>query len=48
MDIDERDLLDYDSYDDYLDSFVRDEDILYLRNKEMARRVVALGLRSVN
>ncbi|XP_037052322.1 cilia- and flagella-associated protein 299-like [Bradysia coprophila] len=43
---DERELLNYDTYDDYLDSFVQSDDMFYLRNSEMARMVAALGLRS--
>lgn len=42
----ERELLDYDTYDDYLDSFIQEDDMFYLRNKDLARRVVALGFRS--
>lgn len=44
---DERDLLNYDTYDDYLDSLVQSDDMFYLRNKEMARMVASVGMRSV-
>ncbi len=46
MDVfDERELLNCDTYDDYLDTFVQNDDLFYLRNRKMARMVAALGLR---
>lgn len=41
-------LLDYDTYNDYLDSFIQNDDMFYLKNKEMARMVAALGVRLVD
>lgn len=37
----ERDLLNYGTYNDYLDSFIQDDDMFYLQNKEIARMVTA-------
>lgn len=42
----ERDLLNYDTYNEYLDSFIQADDMFYLQNKEIARMVTAF--RSVN
>lgn len=48
MDIfDDRKLLDYDTYEDYLDSFLHTDDIFYLRNRDFARINAALGYRLV-
>lgn len=44
---DERELLNYDTYEDYLDSFIQNDDMFYLRNKDVARMVAALGYRLV-
>ena len=38
-------LLHYDTYDDYLDSKVMEEDEFYLEDKELARELVKLGVR---
>ncbi|KAJ6646105.1 Cilia- and flagella-associated protein [Pseudolycoriella hygida] len=43
----DRQLLDYDTYEDYLDSLIHDEDMFYLRNKDIARMVAALGFKSL-
>ena len=48
MDIfDDRKLLAYDTYEGYLDSFVQNDDIFYLRNRDFARINAALGYRFV-
>lgn len=48
MDIfDDRKLLDYETYEEYLDSFVQTDDIFYLRNRDFARINAALGYRLV-
>lgn len=48
MDIfDDRNLLAYETYEDYLDSFVQTDDIFYLRNLNFARINAALGYRLV-
>lgn len=48
MDIfDDRKLLAYETYEDYLDSFVQTDDIFYLRNRDFARINAALGYRLV-
>lgn len=46
MDIfDDRKLLGYNTYEEYLDSFVQTDDIFYLRNRDFARINAALGYR---
>lgn len=48
MDIfDDRKLLDYEDYENYLDSFIQTDDIFYLRNRDFARINAALGYRFV-
>lgn len=42
----DRDLLKFQNYDDYLDSLVTDDDYFYLKNKKIAREIVKLGYRS--
>lgn len=44
---DERKLLDYDTYENYLDSFVQTDDLFYLRNRNFARMIAGLGYRFV-
>ena len=36
----------YDTYEDYLNVFVTEDDMLYLREEEIARLIVELGYRS--
>lgn len=43
---DEKLILDYHSYDDYLDSFVTREDLRYLGSVASARMIAELGYRS--
>lgn len=40
-------LLDYDTYDDYLDTFVSKEDLKNLSNAAVARKIASLGYRSL-
>lgn len=48
MDIfDDRKLLDYETYEDYLDSLLQTDDLFYLRNRDFARINAALGYRLV-
>lgn len=44
---DDRRLLAYDTYEEYLDSFVQTDDIFYLGNRDFARINAALGYRLV-
>ncbi|XP_037052324.1 cilia- and flagella-associated protein 299-like [Bradysia coprophila] len=43
---DDRKLLAYDTYEEYLDSFIVTDDIFYLRNRDFARTNAALGYRT--
>ncbi|GIQ85722.1 protein of unknown function DUF4464 [Kipferlia bialata] len=36
----------YDTYSDYLDSFIASDDLFYLEDQEVARRLVELGIRT--
>lgn len=45
--LDDRPLLECETYEDYLDLFVQPQDLFYLRDCHMARRIVALGYRYV-
>lgn len=42
---DDRRLLDYETYEDYLDSFLTKEDLCYLRSLILARTISELGYR---
>lgn len=44
---DDRRLLAYNTYEEYLDSFVQTDDIFYLRSRDFARIKAALGYRLV-
>lgn len=45
---DERKLLDYETYDDYLDSFVNTSDYCYIRSSYYGRQIAELGYRSTS
>lgn len=45
---DERKLLDCETYEEYLDSFVQPQDMFYLRDPHFARMIVQLGYRFVH
>lgn len=44
---DDRNLLDYDTYENYLDSFIEEIDMFYLKNRNFARMVAALRFRYI-
>lgn len=43
--LDERLVLECDTYEEYLDLFVLPQDLFYLRDCHLARKIVALGYR---
>lgn len=43
--LDERLVLESETYEDYLDLFVQPQDLFYLRDRHLARRIVSLGYR---
>lgn len=45
---DDRRLLDFETYEDYLDSFLTKEDLCYLRSLNLARTISELGYRSTS
>lgn len=45
---DDRRLLDFETYEDYLDSFLTKEDLCYLRSLILARTISELGYRSTS
>ena len=46
--LDDSKLLDFKTYNDYLDKYVVDEDLYYLRNLDMARKLAEYGYRAIN
>lgn len=40
---DEKNLLDFNTYEDYLDSLVTNDDLCYLRSSILGRQIASLG-----
>lgn len=43
--LDERQVLECGTYEEYLDLFVQPQDLFYLRDCDLARKIVTLGYR---